>query len=184
MVSAELIFLPRGAATVEPALLLQASHSWCFERFGINIPYLSWNVEPCEDFISGGFWSTHLQLHKSRVDVPLWVMKMEKYLGFGARSPQRWVPPLPNSGARMDVTLPPLSHLFAYVIVKMTVYKKGDCIVLLRSYWKDYNPGLSKRGIRYHGRLFWEEIFVSFVRHSPNGEDLADRLSIPPWWRD
>ncbi len=25
---------------------------------------------------------------------------------------------------------------------------------------------------------------VSFVRHSPNGEDLADRLSIPPWWRD
>ncbi len=25
---------------------------------------------------------------------------------------------------------------------------------------------------------------VSFVRHPPNGEDLADWLSTPPWWRD
>lgn len=56
-----------------------------------------------------------------------------------------------------------------------------DCIVLLHSYWKDYNPGPLKEvsGIMevYVERKYF---CVSFVRHSPNGEDRADRLSIPP----
>ncbi len=125
-----------------------------------------------EDFISGGFWSTHRQLHKSPVDVPLWVMKMEKYLGFGARSPQRWVPPLPNSGARMDVTSPLLSHLFAYVNVKTTVYKKCDALFCYTLTGRITIPASLKEVSGYHGRLCWEEIFLCVFC-----------ASLSQWWR-
>lgn len=93
-------------------------------------------------------------------------------------------PPLPNSGARMDVTSPLLSHLFAYVNMKTAVSNKIAlfCYTLTGRITIP-TPIKEVSGIM-EGCVERKYFCVSFVRHSSNGEDRADRLSTPPWWWD